>query len=50
MKLNKELSIRDRQNAQLTMSQMTLSHEFRAPLTSMLMLLQPMVSALVAEA
>ena len=43
LKLNKMLLEKEKQNASLNLSQMTLSHEFRAPLSSTLMLLESLL-------
>ena len=48
--LTKQLNmIKEKQNESLNMSQMMLSHEFRSPLTSTLMLLETLLNCTVLE-
>ena len=49
LQLSKKLLKQVKKNASLTLSQMTLSHEFRSPLTSILMLLQSMLQSIIDE-
>ena len=50
LQLGSKLYSQQKQNKSLTLSQMTLSHEFRAPLGSTLMLLESLLRTIVDEA
>ena len=50
MELSSKLLQQEEKNEKLSMSQMTLSHEFSAPLTSTLMMLEGMLAKLMDEA
>lgn len=50
LKLKDELIQKENQNYSLNLSQMTLSHEFRAPLSSTLMLLEALFQDINEEA
>lgn len=50
IKLKEELILKENQNYSLNLSKMTLSHEFRAPLSSTLMLLEALLQSVNAEA
>ena len=48
-RLNNELLAIEKQNKTLDLSQMTLSHEFRSPLHSCLMILESLLSKVIEE-
>lgn len=45
--LNSKLLMEEKKNSKLSLSQMTMSHEFRAPLSSMLMILQRLLLGMI---
>ena len=49
MELGSKLLQQEKKNEKLSMSQVTMSHEFRAPLTSTLMMLEGMLAKLTDE-
>ena len=50
LNLKEELIVKENQNYSLNLSQMTLTHEFRAPLSSTLMLLEALLEGIKEEA
>ena len=47
LQLGQKVILQEKQNKSLSLSQMTLSHEFRAPLSSILMILEGMLQLIV---
>ena len=50
LQLSTELLVKEKQNQSLNLSQMTLSHEFRTPLSSTLMMLESLLRGIADEA
>ena len=47
LKLGQRVILQEKKNKSLTLNQMTLSHEFRAPLSSILMILEGLLQSIL---